>query len=219
MSQTQNADRQWRITERWQQYEGEARANLLRMATIGLFYTIHLMRYWSVQWRFGELMQFEAWAEVSPQFHLQVTLLVAAWAALAAGVHLCLNQQVFPRWLPPATTCLDLIMLTSVLMVSNGPRSPLVAGYFLILVLAALRFNLSLVRLATGGAAIGYICLLGLGKWPDTFGKNVELVAVPRYHQLVVIVALLAAGVLLGQVVRRVRGIAADYAQRLESAS
>ena len=33
-------DRQWFIVSRWQQYEGEARANLLRIVGIGSFYII-----------------------------------------------------------------------------------------------------------------------------------------------------------------------------------
>ena len=31
-------DREWFIVGRWQEYEGEARANLLRIAGIGAFY-------------------------------------------------------------------------------------------------------------------------------------------------------------------------------------
>ena len=42
-------DPQWRIVERWQEYEGELRANLLRIAGIGLFYGIKLLNYYGLR--------------------------------------------------------------------------------------------------------------------------------------------------------------------------
>ena len=44
-SETKFGDRQWFIVERWQEYEGEGRANLLRIVAIGSFYTVHLLNY------------------------------------------------------------------------------------------------------------------------------------------------------------------------------
>ena len=38
-------DRKWYIVERWQEYKGEGRANLLRIIGIGSFYIVHLMNY------------------------------------------------------------------------------------------------------------------------------------------------------------------------------
>ena len=59
----------------------------------------------------------------------------------------------------------DLVLLTAILMVADGPRSPLVVGYPLVIVLATLRLNLPLVRFATLGAAAGYLILLGYARW------------------------------------------------------
>ena len=55
------ADQSWHIIQRWQQYEGEARANLLRIGAIGTFYLIHPWNYLSSQgklphWGFFLLM-------------------------------------------------------------------------------------------------------------------------------------------------------------------
>ena len=41
-TQPSRGDRQWFIVGRWQEYEGEGRANLLRIAGIGAFYCIEL---------------------------------------------------------------------------------------------------------------------------------------------------------------------------------
>jgi hypothetical protein len=82
----------------------------------------------------------------------------------------------------------------------------------LIIVLATLRFSLPLVRFATVGSMAGYLILLGYMKWYS--GRNLN---VPRYHELIFLLGLALSGVILGQVIRRVRYIAEDYARRLES--
>ena len=214
-----SSEQSWFIAQRWQAYEAEGRANLLRIAAIGAFYIVHLWSYFSSQGRLpwlGVLQLAEA-GEVGQQFHLLVTLLAAAWAMLALGILLALQQRIFPRWLPYFSTGCDVVMLTSILCVSSGARSPLVAGYFLILILSALRMSLPLVRFTTAACALGYVCVLGCAKWPATFGldKIGDLAGelhVPRYHQVIMLLAIGTAGVMLGQIVRHVRRLAEDYA-------
>ncbi|MGB6043188.1 MAG: hypothetical protein WBF93_08540 [Pirellulales bacterium] len=194
-------DRSWYITERWQQFEGEARANQLRIIAIGSFYLIHLWNHFS--------------AQIDDQFHLLVTLLAMAWCLMAFTIHFALRARVFPAWLPYASTLGDVVLLTSVLCISTGARSPLVLGYFLIISLAALRFSLPLVRFATITALIGYICLLGCAKWPETFNLSGAIdQTVPRYHQLMTLAGIALGGIIIGQIVRRVRDMAQDYARR-----
>jgi hypothetical protein len=84
-----------------------------------------------------------------------------------------------------------------------------VAVYFLILALTTLRFNVALVRFATAGALIGYLVVLGHARWFAT--RDVQ---VPRYHEVMVMLSLALTGITLGQAVRRVRGLAVDYARR-----
>ncbi len=144
-------DRQWYIAERWQEYEGERRANLLRIIAIGLFYIVHLLNYHGL--RIGVLQLAEG-GDVSREFHVQVTLLAVTWTMLAVGTLLCLRQRIFPRWLKLFSTGADIVLLTAVLYVSNGPQSPLVLGYPLIIVLATLRLSLPLVRFATAGSML-----------------------------------------------------------------
>jgi len=211
------ADRAWFIAQRWQEFDGERRANILRIAAIGSFYALHLWNYLGSQgklpnWGVLELSQAGA---VDRRFHVMATLLALGWAMAAAAVHVSLQNRVFPRWLPAATTAVDVVMLTSVLCISTGPRSPLVVGYFLVIVLAGLRFNLLLVRLATAAALLGYVCVLGVAKWPARFGRDANLdLRVPRYHELVVIVGLVLCGVFVGQIVRRARCVADEFLAR-----
>jgi hypothetical protein len=219
---SQSEDRAWYITQRWQQYEGEARANLLRVTAIGAFYLLHLWNYLGSQgklpnWGFLELDKVGA---VDRRFHILATLLALSWAMAAAAVHLCLRHQIFPRWISAASTTIDLFMLTSVLCISNGPQSPLVVGYLLIIVLAALRFSLPLVRWTTAGAVLGYVCVLGVAKWPERFGRDLATdIRVPRYEELVMLAGIAFCGVFVGQIVRRTRPLAEDFCQRSSSSS
>ena len=222
------AEHAWHIAQRWQQFDGELRANLLRIAAVGVFYCLHCWNYLGAQGKLpawlssptlDKLSALAALGKadfvVDKRFHLLATLLALAWILVAAAVHLCLRNRVFPRGLSATVAAFDLVLLTAVLCISNGPRSPVVAAYFLVIVLSGLRFDLRLVRLTTVGAALGYLCVLGMAKWPATFGRPADLdVRVPRYHQLVTLAAIVLCGIFVGQIVRQVRIAAEEYAER-----
>jgi hypothetical protein len=205
-TQAELGDRQWYIVGRWQEYEGEARANLLRIVGIAAFYIVELVNYYGLNLGFLELPKVE---EVTKLFHQAITALAVAWTMVGLGILLCLRQRVFPAQLKFISTGCDIVLLTAILIVADGPKSPLVVGYFLVIALAGLRLNLPLVWFATGGAMAGYLFLLGHAKWLR------EATRVPRYHQIIFLLALVLTGVLLGQLVRRTRAIAQDYAARL----
>jgi hypothetical protein len=212
---TSFSERQWFIVGRWEEYQGESRANLLRIVGIGAFYTIELLNYYGFR-----LGGFEIPQAVEKPFHQTVTALAVAWTMVALGTLLCLRRQVFPAVLKYITTGADLLLLTGILMVADGPRSPLVIAYFLVIVLAALRFQLPLIWFATIGAMAGYLVLLGYAKWfagreESIFGPR-EL-TVPRYHELIFLLGLGLCGIVLGQVIRRVKSMAAEFARRVEA--
>jgi hypothetical protein len=199
-------DLSWYIVGRWREYEGEARANMLRAVGIVAFYLVELANYRG--FRLGGL---EMPKVVDRPFHLAVTSVAVAWTMLGLGVQLCLSRRVFPAALKFISTGGDLLLMTCVLAVSNGPRSPLIVGYFLILALAALRFSLPLIWFATAGGMFGYLALLAHAKW------FVPEHRVPRYHEVMFLLALGLTGITLGQVLRRVRRMAEDYAARREA--
>ena len=202
-------DRQWFILSRWREYSGEARANLLRIIAIGAFYAIELLNYHGV-----DLGPFEMPATVDLKFHQAMTALAVAWTMVALATHVCLRLHIFPAGLKYATTACDVILLTTILTVADGPRSPLVVGYFLVIAGSALRFQLSLVWCATLASMAGYLWLLGFARW---FAAPERQLLVPRYQQLIMLVALAMTGVILGQVVRQVRSLAQEYAARLDA--
>src|SRR5687768_4983583 len=98
-------ERQWFIVGRWEEYEGESRANLLRIIGIGAFYTIELLNYYGFR-----LGPFEMPAVVDEHFHQIVTALAVAWTMVALGTLLCLRRQIFPPALKYVTTGADLLL-------------------------------------------------------------------------------------------------------------
>ncbi|MCY2994349.1 MAG: hypothetical protein NTY19_41730 [Planctomycetota bacterium] len=193
-------DRQWFIVGRWQEYEGEGRANLLRIIGIGVFYGIELVNYYT--------------GVVDRPFHQAVTALAFTWAMVGLGVHFCLGQQVFPASLKFLSTAADIVLLTAILMLGDGPKSPLVVAYFLLIVLATLRFRLRLIWFASSGSMLGYLFLLGYARWFTERDLHVA-----RYHQVIFLLTLALTGIVLGQVIRRVWKMALEYAARVATNS
>ena len=210
-----SSDRQWYIVGRWQEYEGEARTNLLRIVAIGAFYGVELINF--------HLLHTPDEAFVN--YHQKVTALAVAWTMVALAILLCLRRRVFPAALKYVSAGCDLVLLTALASVPHGgtdalregPFSPLVTVYFLIIALSGLRFSLGLVWFSALGSMLGYLALVGLldmreSRWFD------EKHAVPPVVTLITLVALGLTGVVVGQVVRRVRGMADEYARRTSAA-
>ena len=63
-------DRQWFIVGRWQEYEGEGRANLLRIVAIGAFYAVQLIHFYGLCER----------TEAQIKFDQSATALAVAWS-------------------------------------------------------------------------------------------------------------------------------------------
>jgi hypothetical protein len=201
-------DRSWYIIGRRQEYQGEGRSNLLRIIGIAAFYTVELANRTGFRLGVFEMPRIES---VDRPFHLAVTALAVVWTMTALAVQLCLRRQVFPAALKFLSTGADVVLITCVLCVSNGRRSPLVVGYFLIVALAALRFSLPLAWFATVGSMLGYLVVLGHAKW-----FAARDLRVPRYHEVMFLLALALTGIIIGQVLRQVRTMAAEYAARRE---
>ena len=211
---TPSADRQWYIVERWQEFEGEGRTNLLRIVAIGVFYLVELAQY---QW----LPPAGADPAELASYHQKVTALAVAWTMVSLGVLLCLRMRVFPAFLKYVSTGCDLLLLTALASVDHGakspapdgPESPLVLAFFVIVALASLRFSLGLVWFATLGSMLGYLTLVGLRdkKWFD------QDHAVPLTTQAITLLSLALTGIVLGQIIRRVRSLAEEYAYRMET--
>lgn len=196
----------WTRLARWQEFRGEARANLIRVIGVGVFYAIELATYRGIH-----LGPLELEATGDKATHDAMTALAVGWCTLALAVHLALASRFFPRWLPFFSTGADIVLLTLMLSQVNGPRSPLVAVFFLVITLATLRFRLRLVWFATAGSVLGYLIILGYVRYYVPSPERI----VPRYAQVIFAAALLLCGVIQGQIIRQIRTLAGDFAARL----
>ncbi|QEG20223.1 hypothetical protein [Mariniblastus fucicola] len=197
----------------WLPAAADVRGNLVRMIAILGFYAVHLLNYFLPA--LGESAVRTAVGlkgpSVSGVVHLAVSILVFAWLLQAMGVHLASMTRPLTRKLALAVIVGDVVWLTAALCFSTGAAGPMVAGYFLILGLSALRLDLRLIRWATVATCFGYLFVLGATRWPVGLLKEIQVEAVPRYHQIMTIVALILMGVVLGQVVRLAWGIVASH--------
>ena len=196
------ADRQWFIALRWQEYAGEARANLLRLLAVGSFYVV-------------QLLEFHWFAEgndaAQTLFHQRATAVAVAWTLVALAVMLLLRVRIFSAALKYVASLCDILLLTALASLARGPESPLVLGYFLIIAMAALRFSLHLVWFCTVVSILAYLSLVGLvdSQWFDA--EHV----VPPARQLLTLLSLAFTGIVTGQTVRSSRSIASEYSARL----
>lgn len=197
----------WFAATRWQQLDGEYRANYLRILSVVAFYVVHAVQYYQL---FGVN---DPSTPIERVFHISATVIALIWLLAALAIDVTLRQRIFPAAMPFATTAMDLVLLTSVVYLGGGQQSPLILGYLVIQVFAAIRFDLLLVRWATGGAIFAYLYLLAAGRWPELFGGR-TIGLVPRHAQLMTLLAIVVTGIALGQLIRRFRGMAEYYARR-----
>jgi hypothetical protein len=198
-------DEDWRIVARWREYEGEQRANVLRVVGVAAFYALELVNRYGLH--LGPV-QLAPVPGVDARFHGAITALAVAWIALAGGIVVALRSRLFPPWLKYVTAATDTLLLTAMLSIADGPASPLVVVYFPLIALSALREDARLVRFATLGALLGYGSLVAGAAWlrPAT--------RVPPYHAALAVLALGLTGVVLARVVQAGAESAREYAAR-----
>lgn len=184
-------------SHRIEQWAGEARTNLVRLAAIVIFYGHHLINlYW-----FGD--------EASGgEYHLQVSLLTVTWAALVAVLYLVLQRRYLPSWLPFVAMACDLVLATMLLGVVRDPKTTLAVVFFVIIASAPLRLSLPLVYFATLGAMLGY----GVFLWFVRYWFEIpEPQRLSRPHQIAFVLGLAVCGLLAGQSVRQGRRLLRGY--------
>lgn len=190
-------DLPWTAAQRMEAWAGELRVNVLRVAGIVAFYGHHL---------FNQLVLKQ---EFPPRYTLAVTAVAVVWAAGALALHVALTGL----WMPPPLRFLsigfDVLMTTSLLILSDGPRSPLIILLFLVIATAPLRLDLRVVWTGTLLALLSYAFVCGHALWVRPENR------VPRRQELMVALGLALAGFLAGQAVRQARRFAQDYADRV----
>lgn len=189
----------------WKPINAEQRVNLVRIFGIVGFYLVHFWHITALSFSGDLAASADGRVEqaVVNQLQFNVSILCFGWLMQAVAIHLMIARRNVPTWLPKLATAGDLVWLTLLLCLSTGPGGPMVVGYFLIIMLSGIRFDLRLVRTTTVSAMLGYLVLLGATRWPLGMLEDVKLQSVPPYHEIMILVAMVVSGIIIGQIVRQ----------------
>jgi hypothetical protein len=178
-------------------WAGEMRVNLVRLASLIAFYAYHLVNVFSSPNDSG----------ISGPYHFKVTVLVMVWAIGSLVLYFWLSLGWTPPLLKYAVTVWDLLLVSTLLILSGGPKSSFVPLFFRVIAAAPLRLSLPLVYVTTVGSVAAYLFLLGHYVFyvvgADRYYSESAL-RIPRAQEVAVVLGLLIAGILAGQVVRQI---------------
>ena len=149
-------------------------------------------------------------------YHAEATAIVLAWTGAIVVLYLCLSR----RWVPPglkyAATFWDITMISALLIASpDGPRSPLLYLYFVVLASVPLRLSLSLVYAATFGVmaaatlVMGHYVFYRVGR--DAYYAADSSYRIARSSEIIFLLSVGAAGLFAGQLVRQARRLKRGY--------
>lgn len=202
----------WADARRLEAWAGEVRVNMLRAAALIVFYGHHLLDVYV----YGRDRSAEA-----AVYHAEVTAIVLAWTGAIVVLHLCLAR----RWVPPglkyAATFWDITMNSALLIASpDGPRSPLLYLYFVVLASVPLRLSLTLAYVATFGImaaatlVMGHYVFYRIGR--DAYYASDSPYRIARSSQIIFLLSVGAIGLFAGQSVRQARRLVHGYPVRVQ---
>jgi serine/threonine-protein kinase len=139
-------------------------------------------------------------------FHWFVTGVVAAWAAGAAGFQWLITRGRRATAGTFGWAAFEVLMLTVFLLRGDGPRSPMLLGYLLLIAGTALRLRTGLIWFVTGLSLVSYFGLLLDAAW-----RRPAFQAEPKWR-LVFVLSLCILGLMQYLVLRRMRSALAGDA-------
>ena len=165
---------------------GEARANILRMVAIIIFYG-------------GELLDFHFFHGVTREFQSVSTAIAIAWVMVSLLVWYAFKIQRYSPALKYVSTGVDFTLLTFIISVAHGPSSPMCMIFCLAIVLSGLRWSIRLIQFSTAAALLSYGVLFfqAEGRMPGR--------AVPPHHALIYSLCFLFTGVYMAQMLKLAR--------------
>jgi hypothetical protein len=195
----------WDDARRLEAWAGETRVNLIRAIALVVFYAHHLLNVY--------VFKDET---AGGLFHAKVTAIVLAWAVGVFVLHLCLVRRYVPPALPFVAVAWDLVLITLLTSATtDGPRSPLIFLYFVVVASASLRMSLPVVWFTTFGTMLAAVLLMGYYAMFQMGGLmeyyNNDKARIPHSSQVIFLMAVGACGLLAGQVVRQARRLVRGY--------
>ena len=171
--------------QRRETWAGDVKANFIRMVALVIFTINEIFNYYLLH-------------AVDKRFHIGSLIIISLWVIASINFHILLRRHWLPRATPYLMPSVDIFLVTWLILLGDGPKSPLVGIYFLIIALAALRLYPAAVLYTSCASAIGY-----LATW--IFVKHQKpIFAVPHFHVVITILCLLFMGIILAHGLTRV---------------
>jgi len=173
-----------------------------------LLHWVHQRPALAVSWAALGIFYLNEWVlfafqeDVDRTFHLRISVLVGLWAAGAWLLQRALERSRRFPLVRYGWSTFDVAMLTAVLLVADGPGSPLVMAYPLLVLASAFRWRMGLVGF------VGAISLLGYGVLVLDAARRRPALMPAMDEALVLIIAIGCTVALTGGLVRRMRGLA-----------
>ena len=139
---------------------------------------------------------------ISEEFYKEMMMFIVAWAIGATAMHLLLEwtgQWSLMRYVWPT---MDVALLTAILLIANGPKSPLVPAYLLILMSTGFRWRPWLTVYVTALCVGGFLLLVA-----EAHARRPHLR--PALDEVLVpIIMMIVVGVISASLVKKMRGLA-----------
>jgi len=165
-------------------WAADRRSNAIRLGAVGVF-TVN------------EFINYHVLHVVDLRFHVGSLLIVGIWVLSSILFTILLREHIWPRQISYVIMSTDVLLLTWLLLLADGPKSPLVVLYFLIIAMSGTRVDPRVCLFTAGAAAFGYGAVLQFTKL-----QRPEFL-VPPYHAVIVALALLLTGVVMAHLVGR----------------
>ncbi len=176
---------------------GEQKVNIIRLAAIAVFFADEMFNYYFL-------------GVVDPAIHLRTVWTLIAWEAFALAAWGHVNYKgSYARWMKYASTSVDVVFLTFIIIALEANSGPLISLYYLLIAHSALRYSRRAIFAVTGLSAAGYALV-----WWSSFG-NPHIAPVSTYAAGIHILAMLVMGVIVGYVVKKMRKLVLKFADSL----
>jgi len=170
--------------KRREAWAADRRSNAIRLGAVGVF-TVN------------EFINYHVLHVVDLRFHVGSLLIVGIWVLSTVLFGILLREHIWPRTISYVIMSTDVLLLTWLLCLADGPKSPLVVLYFLIIAMSGTRVDPRVCFFTAGAAAFGYAAVLQFTK------QQKPEFLVPPYHAAIVVLALLLTGVVMAHLVGR----------------
>lgn len=177
--------------------KGELLANHFRMSMVLILYLIELANF------HGFILSKAM--SVTEDFHSKMGLMATGAILYSLGIAISIRNRFYPVYFKYVSTFIDIVIVSILLVLADGAKSPLLILLFLVIVVSSLRFNIDLVRFSTIVSIVAYIAIVLFQQ------RTRPELAVPFYQSLITLVAFSQTGYLLILLLKQTKNLVKTF--------